>query len=782
MKKLIFTTAIFLGFISVLFAGKVEKEYLFSSPTVRTSAEYSEISFPNALLTGLPGEPRLPYMQVKLLLPPGEAAVGIEIFGSDEIVIPGSFTLAPQQNVQPVSKGSTGDFIRNDQVYQSDQMYPVNLGGKLITSYLIGHSFALSTFTPVRYIPSTGSVSYYSRIKVVITTATSQQASTALANLKQDEGNTAYLNSFADNPDQLNSYITDQNISTDDYEILIITTSEFNSGFENLRAAYLTEGLKSQVVTTDYISSNMTGIDLQEKMRNYIIQEYQQHNLQHVILGGDDELVPHRGFFCHVQSSSVYEDYDIPADLYYSGLDGNWNTDGDDKWAEPGEEDDLLPDISVGRMSFSNMAELQRMLHKSYAYQFTPVAGEFQKVLMPGENLYNDPITWGSDYLELLVGAHDDNGYLTSGIPVNYALNRMYDENNEWNTNDLINQINQGYPMLNHVGHANQTYVMKLSNWDITDQNFYNANGVNHNYTIVYTHGCDCGSFDYNDCIAEAMVSINNFAAAFIGNSRYGWFNEGQTEGPSAHLHREYMDALFTDRLNRIGRAHMQSKRATAPWVTAPGQWEPGAIRWCFYDCNVLGDPVMAVWTNNALDITTTYPSSVPLWSSNMNVNVASNGFGVVGLNCVLLQNGNMLGKGITDESGNALISFDHPLNTLGTASLVVSGYNCLPTTYSIIIDPATGMEKPQASLKRVSVGPNPADQDISLHFELVSGESVSVQLISTDGKLKSLLEPVYLEGGKHSIKRSIADLPSGIYTCLIRTGNQTENTRFIKK
>jgi len=83
-------------------------------------------------------------------------------------------------------------------------------------------------------------------------------------------------------------------------------------------------------------------------MRNYIISEYQAHGIEYVLLGGDDELVPHRGFYCIVYSSSTYEDSDIPADLYYSALDGSWNDDGDGYWGEIGE-DDLLPDISVAR-------------------------------------------------------------------------------------------------------------------------------------------------------------------------------------------------------------------------------------------------------------------------------------------------------------------------------------------------------------------------------------------------------------------------------------------------
>jgi len=120
-----------------------------------------------------------------------------------------------------------------------------------------------------------------------------------------------------------------------------------------------------------------------------------------------------------------------------------------------------------------------------------------------------------------------------------------------------MNHINAGRPWLHHVGHSNYIYVMKMDISDITNSNFSQANGINHNYTIVYTHGCMCGGFDQTDCIAEKMVGIDNFAVAFIGNSRYGWFNEGTTDGPSQHLHREFVDALYRGSIYHIldGRA-----------------------------------------------------------------------------------------------------------------------------------------------------------------------------------------------------------------------------------
>ncbi len=677
--KTITLISLLLSFTLYSLAGKVEQVYHFEKPSVRQAGEYQMFDLDNTMLTALPGQPALPYRQVNLMLPPGESATGIEIIFSDEVLLPGKFNLYPQQEVRPVSAGSSGTFTKDMAVYGRNVLLPADPKGQLITAFLNGRSFALTTFTPVRFNPVTGKLSYYTAARVVVHTAPSEKASMALKNLTLHNPAAMQL---ADNKSMEQDYKSRKQSTITNYDLLIITTTAYVNSFNTLKENYMKEGITSLVVTRDSITTNMTGMDIPEKIRNFIIQEYQTHEIKYVLLGGDDELIPHRGFYCYVVSGSGYTDQNIPADLYYSALDGNWNSDGDEFWAEPGE-DDLLPEVAVARMPFSNANELSKMLNKSYKYQFAPISGEFRNILMAGENLYSNPDTWGSDYLELLKGERSDNGYTTTGIPTDFSFDHLYDETTYWTGQDLMNHLNQGRPMLNHVGHANETYVMKLGNGDITNSNFSGLNGINHNFTIVYTHGCLCGAFDYNDCIAEKMVTIDNFAAAFVGNSRFGWFNEGQTEGPSAHLHREYMDALYNDSLNRIGMAHMESKIATASWVTAPGQWEPGALRWCFYDCNVLGDPALAVFTDNPITINTSYPATVLIGTTSMTVGVTSGGLPVAGLSCVAMKDGVVIGKSTTDMAGQAVITFDVVVQYPGDADLFVSGYNCVPTIYN---------------------------------------------------------------------------------------------------
>jgi len=468
---------------------------------------------------------------------------------------------------------------------------------------------ALSSFTPVTYNPASGSLSYFGKVTVRITTSPDQASEKALENVIPSSTSLKRLASLVQNPEMAEGYPVKASLKSA-YQILIITEDAFSNSFQPLINLYQSTGMTSQVVTTQTIGSTMTGQDLPEKIRNFIIQEYQSNGVEYVLLGGDAELVPYRGFYCHVQSSSIYEDSNIPSDLYYSALDGTWNTNGNSLWGEPGE-DDLLPEVAVTRFPFNTETELQHMIHKSVSYQSNPVAGDLQQPFLAAEHLYDNPMTFGGDYLDLLIDEQTANGYYTHGIPSSEnSITKLYDTlislpNNifNWDVTTFLNEINMGKSFIHHVGHANETYVARLFIWDITDQNFSQINGIDHNYTLMYSHGCLCGAFDVSDCITEKMVTIGNFLVGGVFNSRYGWFNEGQTEGPSAHIHREFVSALYNDTTayKRIGETHMMSKIKTAPWVTAPGQWEPGALRWCFYDCNVFGDPAMEIWTDDPM-------------------------------------------------------------------------------------------------------------------------------------------------------------------------------------
>ena len=665
-------------------AQTVEMNYTFNAPTITQIEGYEQVQLRGCMQSALAGQPSLPWQSVSLMLPEGQEAVSIEVILSDFQEMEGSHELYPYQPSRTYSNPERREFIKDEAVYSSKAIYPSQTEGRLSTQYMNGIGFAFCAFTPVQYIPSTGRVSYATKAKVVIRTTASKADHSDMLWLTQE--NRARAMRLAQNPEMMDSYQS-RGREVTAYDMLIITPSDYFDDYSAYCEYYNSIGLRNRLVAVSEIYTSMTGNDNQDKIRNYIIQEYQNNGIMMVVLGGDVDLVPYRGLYCYVTSGGGdQESNNIPADLYFSALDGTWNDNGNNRYGEPGE-DDLLPEIGISRMSFNNSDDLANMVNKTLSYQQNPVLGEFHKVILAGEHLYDNPTSNGSDYLELLIGTHDDNGYTTVGYPVNYDFTKLYEEEGNWSGSLLRQAINAGTSYVHHDGHANSSYV---AGWyGISNDDFSGANGTTHNFTLFHSQGCDCGAFD-ESCILERMVKIQNFAVAVIGNSRYGWFNEGQTEGPGCHLEREMTDAQWNDRIGLLGCAISEGKAMTAPWVTAPGQWEEGALRWNFYDMNVLGDGAVNVWLDEPFTAAVDCPAQVVLGAPSFEVNVTDeNGNGLKNYRCLLFADNEVIAMGVTDENGMAEIVFDGGLQYVGAMTMKVTGVNSYPQSIELVAVPS---------------------------------------------------------------------------------------------
>lgn len=600
---LLLTVVLSIGSSSV--AQTIEHTWRFPSYTIENVGNDHLLILSGTQQYGAPGNPLLPYVPVSLLLPPGEMATSVDIEMRGEVEIDKSYQLCPSQAAIPYSATTVTPFQKNEDIYSSIS-FPLSNHSKLNTQYLNGFAIASFVFTPVNYNPSTGKLSYYSQVTIKVHTQKSTKSTEALKNLSASENVLQRVRWFVQNPEMIDKYPL-QN-SRQAYQLLIITPSSLETGFDSLIDYYTSMGISSHLTTVESIYAGTSGNDNQNKIRNYIISEYQTNSIEYVILGGDIEHVPARGFYCYVNSGSGYDDYDIPADLYYSGLDGDFNFDGDAVYGEMSDSADLLPELAVGRFPVSNMQELENIVHKSIWYQKYPVQADMNKPLFLGELLSETPLTLGQDYLYLMLDNHSDHGYTTMGIPTaSNTIDSLFDYwidppgyAIEWSQGDMITAVNNGSSFIHHVGHSSNDYMMKMGDWDLNNSTFSNLDGTTHSYGLLYTHGCICGAFDYDDCIAEKSVTMSNFLAAAVCNSRYGWFNEGSSEGPSQHLHREFVNAIYNPSLNlyNLGDAFVMSKIATAPWVDIASEYEPGAQRWVHYDNNILGDPVLRIWVD----------------------------------------------------------------------------------------------------------------------------------------------------------------------------------------
>lgn len=651
---------------------KLTFDYDFSDFRIVQTQKHSVVELKNTKNLAQPGFPMQPYYLANVLLPQGASVdnVTVEFVSVSEHQL--AADILPMQHVRPLSQPGEAVFVKNEQAYLSNCVKTVGQSIVYRQSVMNGYRVAQIRFSPMEYDALNQQIRLGEQVRLTVNYSNSVTNNESMVSKRPEV--LRRLNLLCENPEMAMQYagIKDRDESID---VLIITPQAFVESFQPLVDDYQLSAKTVEILPVEDIATAYEGADLQEKIRNAIIDYYQNHDVLFVLLGGDVEHVPHRGFYCQVQSSSVYEDDNIPADLYYMALDGTWNDNGNNLWGEP-DEDDLLPEVALSRMPFSTEADLTNMLNKTLTYTNNPVEGELNAPLLAGEHLYDDPLTWGAQYLDLIHGTHDDNGYTTTGIPDEHPFVTMYDRDDTWSASELMTEINSGHPFIHHVGHSNTNYAMRLYNSDITTANFNQVDGVQHNFPIIYTHGCICGAFDDNDCIAEHMLQIDRFAVAFVGNSRYGWFNEGQTEGPSQHLHREFVNALYANEVNALAEAHLISKIQSSGWVEAAEQHEYGAIRWVFYDCNAMGAPTLPMWTNEPRSIAVQSTGSIFFGADNIQLFATESGNPVENVALSVVLNDEVIGMGYTDASGMVQIALNQVINNAQQIAVYHSGYN----------------------------------------------------------------------------------------------------------
>ena len=674
MKKLGFTIVLIVACVFAQ-AQTIEHTYHFGQPRVQQIGEYQTLSFENSVSNGTIGEPTLPWQSVSLMLPQNTEATAIRVVMADFVELEGQYNLLPMQRPRPISDDSPFVFEKNEALYQSDKAYPDKEFNSVNTQILNGVSIALGGFTPVKYKPATGQVSYAQTVTVTVEYQASRADHSRKLWLRPETRSS--LHRLAQNAEMLDTYAR-RDGALPSYEILIVTDQTYADSFEDYIALYAGQGMRVRVATLQDIYAAMQGRDNKEKIRNYIIQEYEDNGISMVMLGGDVNIVPYRSLWCYAQSG--YEDY-IPSDTYYACLDGTLNDDNDNKWGEVGE-DDLFPELAISRLPFNNASQLETILNKTFSYLTSPVLGEFQRPILAGEHLGDG--VYASQDLERLIGEVNFNGYTTYGYPENYEFVRVYETPyHDWNPSELAAAINDGTQYVNHFGHANTSYVAGWNNWDITPQLFADANGVDHNYFVFKSQGCICGDFA-DDCILERMVVNTTGAVATIGNSRYGWYNQ-MGDGPSAHYHRELIDAYNHDRIARMGEALKESKIQTAPFITIDG--EIGVLRWSFYALNAFGDVALSNWFDEpftpSIDCATTLPvgtNRIPLKVMNGRDN------GVYNFECRLFKGDELIALAHTDEHGEAELHFA-AVNNTDVLDLYINGMNGWPQHLELQFD-----------------------------------------------------------------------------------------------
>jgi len=606
-------------------------KFTFSEPKIEKIGADNEF-YDRVAINGLPNsgdlnEPRLPVKSVKVLIPYGRELDFVNVVAKEKSLVGSGYNVELGHNIIPFES----NVALQDSKEKYDSVFPEKMYSVVDTYIFRGYTVLFVNLYPVQYTGDTGEVAYYKHITLEVKTKEST-SNTLTRGLQKDKD---IVTTLVDNPLCIASYNDDPiSISRDTVEYAIITNEELegttgNHTFQELVQSKIDKGMSADIFTVEDIVNNpeysVNGTwgdnnpdnpfynsiivgnvelynDTQAKIRNFIRYAYTKLGTEYVLLGGDadghpdgDNIVPLRGLYACEEGLPLgtlgFEEDDIPSDVYYACLDGNYNYDNDARWGENAtqndiadiEEADLLAEVYVGRACVDDDNEVSNFVMKTLAYENSGEYLYILKALMIGEYLgFPGVSAYGGNYKDLIIPLISDD----------FNVDTLYDRDGTWSTSDLINILNTATPhLLNHLGHGNVHYGLKMSNNDI-------ASLTNDKYFFVYSQTCLAGSFDncyrgtyhMKDCFAEHLaVETPHGAFAVIMNARFGLGSEDTLYAPSQVLDESFFTALFNKSIRELGKANHYSKEDHIWHINENG------IRWVYYETNLFGDPALRI-------------------------------------------------------------------------------------------------------------------------------------------------------------------------------------------
>lgn len=589
-----------------------------------------------------PGLPKLPSRVMSIAVPPGTIASSVRIVGQQWQQMPGAYKVAWGQ--PPLSNQSGDQPLKmqaNEEVYSSDAAYPDQASILEGNGDMRAISIAEVRINPVRYYPQSERLEVCTSMTLSIDTATRTMPSPQeLAASPFDQSVVAAV----DNADQARPWYEQSSglgaqsltapASANLADYMIITTAALAPSVEPFKLYKQSSGMSVQVVTTEWIAANGTGVDLAEKIRNFLKDNYVAMGIDYVLLVGTTASIPMRT--CYVETFNLLAPAtpnNIPTDYYYSDLSGNWDLNGDGVYGQPGIDDqaggvDYFPEVYVGRIPSDNATEVGAICQK--IVNFSQDSGAWKhKALLLGAVInyfleYPGILpAYGSAFMEKM-----KNEVLQ---PLGFSSTTMYEKGGlapdgtactmPLTRENALAELAKGYGILEVDCHGNYSAmgrkVWAVDNGDGVPQagemiwpNLLTMQDIaalsNLNLGVVFSCACDNAQPTSSGNLMSTFLQKG--AAATIGSTALayyvaGWSNELMGGGES--LVYMLSKNMLMDGLS-VGKA----LRAADVWCRNYCDWTGGVNRANLYDFNLYGDPSMQFEAAGALAISSVSPVS----------------------------------------------------------------------------------------------------------------------------------------------------------------------------
>ncbi len=686
------------------------------------------------------GRPNLPRVASRAVLREFDDVRRIRVLFADPDTLPGNYYIRP---IQPPA-GSGFDPVGPDpDVYGSFVPYPLDLAEPVSAGSARGVRLLNFRINPVQYIGIRQQLIVYRTVQVQLEVSPLDGLAASNIRKRQRPGhrwskqqrevdwvkrtiinpedfNDFYLTASSSNAwedTDLNAFNPTDMPSTDrsPVELVVITNNTTTLGtsatgmedaFDRIAEWKTRAGVPTVVKTVDWIRDNYNGVDTQERIRNFIIDAYEKWSTDYILIGGDSDVVPARRI--------IYAgDPNPPADIYYAGLDGDMNFDGDRWFGESNFEvgqNDPFHDVWIGRVPADDPAQAEAFVDKLFQYTFVPGQADS----LPSDAFYSKALL-ATGFVEEVAWPEDRNGFYTSEtiarekLLEDMEISRIYqkvdtmcvdttspcnlgdttdnvfrqpwfDGITDWtSTAQIVDALNEGQAYVWHREHSNTytlggpTVVDSIQCGDcvtpvaaefLTQGAALELDNQGRSFVIV-TSGSESNAFDFGSIAESVLMHPAGGAIAYFGKSR-------SKHGRSHYVAVDFFDELFQNEVNVFGQASAFAQdnrtdfRAVATW-------------------NAMGDPTMPLWVGAPDSVNVTIsPSSFDkggVWSFGVTVEKVADSKGVEGA-LVCIKSNDVYASDYTTSDGTQLFTLN--LTSLDTLDVVVSLGNTYPVETTI--------------------------------------------------------------------------------------------------
>ncbi len=411
--------------------------------------------------------------------------------------------------------------------------------------------------------------------------------------------------------------------------------------------------------------------DRAQSIRSFLRSARTQWGTEWALLAADHDVIPLR--LVEVRFSFVEE---IASDAYYADLDGTWDENGNGIYGEVADSLDMTPDLLVGRLPVSTIAEAEAQVAKILRYRRSPPPGPATKHLLLAEVLF--PRNWTAGQLVQVDGAATAESLRARG-PACVAFDRYYENATKYPGSTYLDRasalgaISQGYGVVQHVGHGSRSQISVGS--ELITSADLSVVSSGDSAALWISSNCASASVDF-DCFAEALLrKPSGGAIAYVGATRDAW------PGVSDIVAKRVIETAVPKdgRGVPLGAAVDAARRALLPEAAAETQ-----ERWGYFETILLGDPMLRIWRCDPETLAVSAPSSVALGSAGFAVSVSTGGAPVESALVVAIKEGEDYRSTWTDASGQAWVPF-LPAST-GPFSLTVTRTDALPYEDSLSV------------------------------------------------------------------------------------------------